>query len=665
MAAKMNFCLLLLFLATVSSSFAFSENSDCTLRHAQILCDGTLYPDLCVSTVVAIPNVESMTLSEVISHTISQTADKVGYSTSDCASFLRNEYFSLNHEQRLCITDCLELLQITVEELQDAIISSTDHIHDLQNFLTAAITNQYTCLDGFAMAFNGSVPDWLNVGLTNISQLVSNSLAMTNKVPQKDKTVLQDFSEGSFPSWVPQKNQKLFQTPVDSIKIDLVVSQDGTGDFMTINDAVAAAPNKSDSTFVIYIKTGGYFENVVVDSNKHNLMFVGDGMWKTVVKSDRNNVDGWPTYCSATVSVLGYRFQARDMTFENTAGPSKHQAVAFRITADQSSFYRCGFVGYQDTLYVHTLRQFFRECDIYGTVDFIFGNAVAVFQNCNLYARKPNPGQKNVFTAQGRRGPNQSSGISILNSKIAAAADLIPVKDSVKSYLGRPWQNYSRTVIIGTNIEDLIEPQGWLEWDGDFALDTLYYGEYMNVGGGSNTSNRVTWPGYRVINNSIEASQFAVNEFIQGDQWLNDTTIPYDSPRNSYENLHLNNTRSTNSSSSLHNQKVLRDATCSFGIFIDRGLGGSSQVSDSEISFNVAVVFIGGKDDREALSFGSRIAEHPGIGVSVICFRRDDHYDETNVSIKVDDDEQIIDEMAIAEFNTKIEPINQLRGEED
>ncbi|KMZ63785.1 pectin methylesterase, family CE8 [Zostera marina] len=515
MAAKLNFCLLLLFVATLTSSFAFSENSR-ILRHAQTHCDGTLYPNLCVSTVVAIPNVESKTLSDVISHTISQTADDVGYSTSDCASFLQNEYFSLNPQQRLCISDCLELLQITMEELQDAVISSTDHIHDLQTFLSAAITNQYTCLDGFAMAFNGSVPDWLNGGLSNISQLVSNSLAMTKKLPQKDKTVLQDLSEGSFPSWVPRKNRSLLQTPVDSIKIDLVVSQDGTGDFMTINDAVAAAPNKSDSTFVIYIKAGGYFENIEVASNKHNLMFVGDGMWKTVVKADRNNIDGWTTYSSATVAVQGKRFQARDMTFENTAGPSKHQAVALRNSADLSSFYRCSFVGYQDTLYVHTLRQFYRECNIYGTVDFIFGDAVVVFQNCNLYARKPNPGQKNVFTAQGRKDPNQSSGISILNSKIAAAADLIPVKDSFKSYLGRPWKEYSRTAIIGTNIEDLIEPQGWLEWNGDFALDTLYYGEYMNVGGGSDTSDRVTWPGYRVINNSIEASQFAVNEFIQG-----------------------------------------------------------------------------------------------------------------------------------------------------
>lgn len=226
-------------------------------------------------------------------------------------------------------------------------------------------------------------------------------------------------------------------------------------------------------------------------------------------------------------AVVGNGFIAKGITFENYAGPSKHQAVALRSGSDLSAFYQCSFVGYQDTLYVHSLRQFYRECDIYGTVDFIFGNAAVVFQNCNLYARKPNENQKNIFTAQGREDPNQNTGISIINSKIAAAADLIPVQPSFKSYLGRPWKLYSRTVILRSYIGDLIEPVGWLEWDGDFALTSLYYGEYLNRGPGSNTSARVNWAGYRVIQNATEASQFTVGNFIQGGDWLNATSVPY------------------------------------------------------------------------------------------------------------------------------------------
>ncbi|KAK8946442.1 hypothetical protein KSP39_PZI006833 [Platanthera zijinensis] len=223
---------------------------------------------------------------------------------------------------------------------------------------------------------------------------------------------------------------------------------------------------------------------------------------------------------------------ARDLTVENAAGPGKHQAVALRCGADFSAFYRCSFVGYQDTLYVHSLRQFYRDCDIYGTVDFIFGDAAVVFQNCNLYARKPDPNQKNIFTAQGREDPNQNTGISIQRCKLEAAADLIPVLSEFQSYLGRPWKQYSRTVVMQSNLGALIQPAGWLEWNGSFALDTLFYGEYMNRGLGSNTGGRVTWPGYRVFNSSSEAANFTVANFIEGDQWLGPYAIPFSSGLN-------------------------------------------------------------------------------------------------------------------------------------
>jgi pectinesterase len=228
-----------------------------------------------------------------------------------------------------------------------------------------------------------------------------------------------------------------------------------------------------------------------------------------------------------STAVVGNGFIARDLTIENSAGPSKHQAVALRSSSDLSIFYRCSFVGYQDTLYVHSLRQFYRECDIYGTVDFIFGNAAVVFQNCNLYARKPNPKQSNLYTAQGREDPNQNTGISIQKCKVTAASDLAFGASSVKTYLGRPWKQYSRTVFMQSYLDKVIDPTGWLPWDGTFALSTLYYGEYANTGPGSSTANRVKWPGYRVITNAKEASQFTVSSFIQGDQWIGTANVPF------------------------------------------------------------------------------------------------------------------------------------------
>lgn len=226
-------------------------------------------------------------------------------------------------------------------------------------------------------------------------------------------------------------------------------------------------------------------------------------------------------------AVSGERFVGIGITFVNTAGPAKHQAVAVRSNADLSTFYKCSFIGYQDTLYVHSMRQFYRECDIYGTIDFIFGNAACVFQNCNLYARKPMPYQKNSFPAQGRSDPNQNTGISIHNCTIQAAPDLaMDLNSSFVCYLGRPWHNYSRTVYMQSYISDVINPLGWLAWNTTVGLDNVFYGEFENYGPGANTSMRVQWMGYKLMNAS-EAMNFTVYNFTMGDAWLHYSNVPF------------------------------------------------------------------------------------------------------------------------------------------
>ncbi|XP_058764666.1 pectinesterase-like [Vicia villosa] len=513
------------------------------LQVANSACEGTLYPDLCVSTLSTFPDLTKKTIPQLISSILNYTIKEVKQSSSNVTGLrVRTRSLKKTLEQR-ALEDCANLFDTTIAELKTTIsdlsqtpspttIGSTDK-RNCQTLLSGAMTNMYTCLDGFAYS-KSNIRHKIENRLYDISKHVSNTLAMLKKVPGvKSKTsnseAFPEYGEvkDGFPSWLTNKDRKLLQVAVNQTKFNLVVAKDGTGNFTTIGEALSAAPNSSTTRFVIYIKAGAYLENVEVIRKKPNLMFVGDGIGKTVVKASRNVVDGWTTFQSATFAVVGDRFIAKGITFENSAGASKHQAVAVRSGADFSAFYQCSFVAYQDTLYVHSLRQFYRECDVYGTVDFIFGNAAVVFQNCNLYARKPDPNQKNLFTAQGREDPNQNTGISILNCKVAAAADLIPVKSTFKSYLGRPWKKYSRTVYLNSLIEDLIDPAGWLEWNGTFALDTLYYREYNNRGPGSNTSARVNWPGYKVITNATEASQFTVRQFIQGPEWLNSTGIPF------------------------------------------------------------------------------------------------------------------------------------------
>lgn len=226
-------------------------------------------------------------------------------------------------------------------------------------------------------------------------------------------------------------------------------------------------------------------------------------------------------------AVVGGNFLARDITFENTAGSSKHQAVALRVGGDLSAFYNCDILAYQDTLYVHNNRQFFVNCLIAGTVDFIFGNSAVVFQNCDIHARRPGSGQKNMVTAQGRVDPNQNTGIVIQKCRIGATKDLEPVKNSFPTYLGRPWKEYSRTVFMQSSISDVIDPAGWHEWSGNFALNTLVYREYQNTGPGAGTSKRVAWKGVKVITSASEAQAFTPGSFIAGSNWLGSTGFPF------------------------------------------------------------------------------------------------------------------------------------------
>ncbi|XP_022728076.1 probable pectinesterase/pectinesterase inhibitor 7 [Durio zibethinus] len=422
---------------------------------------------------------------------------------------------------------------------------------DIHTFLSAILTNQQTCLDGIqSTASAWSIRNGLSVPLLNDTKLYSVSLALFTKgwVPKKKKIaawqpsskqlgfkhgrLLLKMSSGTRSIYENVSRRKLLQTsdPDQVLVSDIVtVSQDGSGNFTTINDAIHAAPNNTNGVngyFLIYITAGVYQEYISIAKNKNYLMMVGDGINQTIITGNRSVVDGWTTFNSATFAVVAPNFVAVNITFQNTAGAIKHQAVAVRNGADLSAFYSCSIEGYQDTLYAHSLRQFYRECDIYGTVDFIFGNAAVVFQNCSIYPRLPMSGQFNAITAQGRTDPNQNTGTSILDCSITAAGDLASSNTTFQTYLGRPWKQYSRTVYMQTFMGSLIDPAGWIAWDGNFALSTLYYAEYDNSGPGSNTSSRVTWSGYRVIN-ATDAANFTVSSFLLGDNWLPDTGVPY------------------------------------------------------------------------------------------------------------------------------------------
>lgn len=216
---------------------------------------------------------------------------------------------------------------------------------------------------------------------------------------------------------------------------------------------------------------------------------------------------------------------ASGLTIQNTAGPNAHQAVAFRSDSDLSIIHNCEFIGNQDTLYAHSLRQFYNSCRILGNVDFIFGNSASIFLNCHILVRprqlNPRLGDDNPITAHGRTDPAQSTGFVFQNCLVNGTEEFMSLYYANpkvhRTFLGRPWKEYSRTIFIHCDLEALVSSSGWMPWSGDFGLKTLYYGEFENFGIGSNSSERVRW------SNQIPAEyvfSYSVQNFIQGNEWI-------------------------------------------------------------------------------------------------------------------------------------------------
>ncbi|CAN1169049.1 Pectinesterase 3 [Linum perenne] len=432
------------------------------------------------------------------------------------------------------------------QKMKQKQLLSSERIEDLKTWLSTAVTDLDTCLDAMQLnetehAGAGAIVQQLETAMENSTELVSNSLAIVTKV----MSLLSDFNipihrrrrlmsaersdlKLGFPRWLSRGDRRLLQESATggSITPNVTVAQDGTGNFTTIREAVPGIPKKSLFRYIIYIKEGVYKENVILEKHLWNVVVLGDGKDKTIISGDLNFVDGTPTFSTPTFAAVGKGFMARDIKIINTAGPEKHQAVAFRSGSDMSVFYRCAFDAYQDTLYPHSNRQFYKDCDITGTIDFIFGNAAVVFQGCNIQPRQPLPNQFNTITAQGKKDPNQNTGISIQKCSFSPLDKNL----TARTYLGRPWKEFSTTVIMQSSIEGFLNPLGWLPWvSGVDPPSTIFYAEYQNTGPGSSVAGRVKWAGYKPELTRDEAARFTVESFLHGSTWLPATSVAFDS----------------------------------------------------------------------------------------------------------------------------------------
>ncbi|CAH8362334.1 unnamed protein product [Eruca vesicaria subsp. sativa] len=422
--------------------------------------------------------------------------------------------------ERLMKMSTRRLLQAT-EALKSSSRKRHTTKHDVQTWLSAAMTFQQSCKDSVqdsGGSSSSSAISHITQKMDHLSRLISNSLALVDTFMKNPKpTVL--------PRWVSAGERKLLLSRTSRSRAHVLVVKDGSGDYRTVMDAVNAA--SGNGRFIIYVKRGIYKEKVRIE--KDEITLIGEGKDLTVIVGDDSAAGGTSVPDTATMTVTGDGFIARDIGIKNTAGPRGKQAIALSITSDQAVLYRCSISGYQDTLYAAALRQFYRECDIYGTIDFIFGNAAAVFQSCNLILRRPSDVKAyNVILANGRTDQRQNTGFALHSCRILTDVDFSGVKHRYSSYLGRPWKEYSRSIVMESYIDEAIAEEGWAGWlnSGDEVLKTLYFGEFNNYGPKARVSKRVTWQGFHLIGFE-EASYFSVGKFIDGVSWLPSTGVSF------------------------------------------------------------------------------------------------------------------------------------------
>ncbi|MFY9152326.1 MAG: pectinesterase family protein [Prolixibacteraceae bacterium] len=267
---------------------------------------------------------------------------------------------------------------------------------------------------------------------------------------------------------------------------DYTVAQDGSSEFTSVQKAIDACKAFPDKRIVILVKNGTYHEKIVVPSCNSHLSIVGESAEKTIIsyddyfdKIDRGRNSTFYTY---TVKVEANDFRMENITVENTAGPVG-QAVALHVEGDRCVFVNCRLLGNQDTIYIagRFSRMLFSDCYVEGTTDFIFGEATALFENCELHTKA------NSFLTAASTPEGKPFGFVFLNCKITAASGVDKV------FLGRPWRSYAKVAFLNCEMGGFITPEGWDNWSKTENEKTAFFAEYNNSGAGSSLSNRVTW----------------------------------------------------------------------------------------------------------------------------------------------------------------------------
>ena len=283
----------------------------------KLVCSRTRFPDRCVSSLASYRVDQTATLEKLMSLAVKESMERAQHAHEFAMSLNKTV---MSQRERAAWQDCVHLFEDTMDHL-NVCLSSESVKKDIPTWLSASLTNQETCLNGFRdfnLTTSSNIQSLIWSRALNVSELVSNSLSMYKfssltadsfknhrllnlEREEESHSHYGRIEEDGFPEWISAGDRRLLQSSSPASQANVVVAQDGSGNYRTITQAVNAAPKKSSKRYVIYVKVGVYNENVVISKTLTNLMFIGDGMDRTVITGSKNVQDGSTTFNSATL----------------------------------------------------------------------------------------------------------------------------------------------------------------------------------------------------------------------------------------------------------------------------------------------------------------------------------------------------------------------------
>jgi pectinesterase len=265
---------------------------------------------------------------------------------------------------------------------------------------------------------------------------------------------------------------------------DIIVDRNGRGHFRNVQQAIDSVRAFNPAgTVNIFIRAGVYKEKLVLPTHVCNVRLIGEDAEKTViVYDDHANINKMGTFRSYTFIIRGNDVTLENLTVENSSLPLG-QAVALHVEGDRIVFRNCRFLGHQDTVYAgrENMRQYFENCYIEGTTDFIFGPSTCWFENCVIFCKK------NSFITAASTPCHIESGFIFNRCKIMLASGVTSV------YLGRPWRSCAMTLFMNCELPAGIKNEGWDNWRNPENEKTARYMEFNNTGKGAGTLGRPSW----------------------------------------------------------------------------------------------------------------------------------------------------------------------------